>query len=228
MVFSRKAIFRFLIITAGTLGVLHLVIVHLMLWSSSPYLIKLQRLFHLNFEIGFGSFFSGLILLLAAFVLWQVAGKATADKGRWQLLSIIFLFLSLDETLAFHEELVHPFRLIFGELPFLYHAWVIAALPVLVFIGFIFLPFLFRLPAGIRNRFIIAGAMYVGGAVGLETLSGLYAFNQGVDGDYQLDLLIFAEEMLEMFGVILFIDAVIRFAIMHHLPLTTEISEQTT
>ena len=69
-----------------------------------------------------------------------------------------------------------------------------------------FFPFLWSLPAGTRNAFIVAGCIYVGGAVGVEIIG------EPMDEDamtYNLTTVV--EEGMEMGGVILFLAALLRY-----------------
>ena len=225
MTVRRKSLTVLLSLIAAIIGGAHLILIHFLLFQPSGLVLKLRRLFHLNYELGFGSYFSTGLLLFSSVILWQISSVVKKDVKLWRFLAIIFLFLSVDESLAFHEELVNPLRDYFGEMPLLYHAWTIAAIPVLVILGFFFLPFLLRLPRLIAVRFLLAAFLFVGGAVGIETLAGFYEFSTQTETDYVLDLMVFMEEILEMSGVILFIDTLIRYSTLEQLSLKIEISE---
>ena len=60
-------------------------------------------------ELNLPTLFSGLLLLMAAMLLQRLSnapGKESA--GDWTLLSRIFVFLALDESLQIHEILILP------------------------------------------------------------------------------------------------------------------------
>ncbi|HVR32602.1 MAG TPA: hypothetical protein VMS74_07825 [Acidimicrobiia bacterium] len=61
------------------------------------------------------------------------------------------------------------------------------------------------LSPGIRRLLIASGIIYVGGAVGLETLSGIFFGTDLVYGT-----IAHGEEFLEMLGVVVFIEAMLR------------------
>jgi hypothetical protein len=66
------------------------------------------------------------------------------------------------------------------------------------------------LPKSTRREFLTAGALFVGGAVGLELLAGRYSEIHGVD-NFIYSLHVTLEEGLEMLGVWVFIRALVRY-----------------
>ena len=120
--------------------------------------------------------------------------------------------MATDEGWSLHERLIGPVRglLGHGDLGIFYFAWIIPAMAGVVLLGLLFLGFLSRLPSSTRWSFIIAGSLYLGGAIGVEMLGGRQAEIHGFENlTYQL----FAhlEESLEMAGIILFIHALLRY-----------------
>jgi len=179
---------------------------------SSTVLHKLVKLFDLDLEINVPSFFSVLLLSTAAFLL-AVITAISRKQGRrrlleWTILSAGFLFLAFDEMASVHERLIEPMREILGvkTLGPLYYAWIVPAIALVVFLGIGFIKFLIELPAKTRWSFIIAGSMFVGGAVGIEALEGIYD-----QGNLIYNALVTIEESLEMGGIILFIWALLGY-----------------
>ena len=155
--------------------------------------------FDLDEEESIGTWFSALILFAAGQLALLQARYVRRDSqgwhGWWLLLAIGFHLLSLDEVAAFHEfvntvvEDTH---------------WTTFGAVIVVVVGAAYLPFLWSLPARTRWLFIVSGAIYVGGAVGVEWATIWYEDND------QLDTLAYnlwnaVEEFMEMAGVILFI-----------------------
>ena len=68
--------------------------------------------------------------------------------------------------------------------------------------------FLWHLPRRWKGWFAAAGAIYVGGAVGVELLGGLYASQYDV-ATFAYALITTVEEGLEMLGVVLFLYAIL-------------------
>jgi hypothetical protein len=122
-----------------------------------------------------------------------------------------FLYLAYDETFAVHERLIPVFRLLLGDrtLGMFYFAWIIPGIAIVFVLGAIFFNFLLRLPTKVRRRFLMAGALYIGGAIGFEMIGGRYREAHGYDLAYAMITTI--EERLEMGGVIVFIWALLRY-----------------
>jgi hypothetical protein len=163
--------------------------------------------------------FSVLLLAGAGALLWRIGRhpEPKAFRMYWHGLSLAFFVLALDEGLRIHERASRPIgrwleahgiidnpilRGLFTQ------SWVVAGFAVVVLIGIIYLPFLRHLAAGDRLRFIVAGSVYVGGALGMEMASG-YHFAQVVQHDATYKLLVVIEEGMEMFGTTLFIRALL-------------------
>jgi hypothetical protein len=91
------------------------------------------------------------------------------------------------------------------------------------------IPFLFRLPARFRLLFIVSGAVYVGGGIGVEIVSQLYADASG-KWDPIYAALATLEETLEMLGVALLIYALLQrlatFSMSVPRPRTAETDQQ--
>ena len=66
------------------------------------------------------------------------------------------------------------------------------------------------LPVRIRILFIIAGSIYVMGAMGLELVGGYHADTYGVRNTTYV-VLVSIEEILEMIGVVIFIYALMSY-----------------
>jgi hypothetical protein len=89
-------------------------------------------------------------------------------------------------------------------------AWVVVGIPLVAILGLLFLPFLRSLPGLLRRRFVIAGAVFLSGAIAIEMLSANWSATVGTVVGYKL--IAGAEEAFEMAGIIIFI-----WAALHHL-----------
>ena len=170
-------------------------------------------LFDLDRERNIAAFF-GAVLLLSCSVLLALITIGYRQKGQphyyWAGLSIIFLFLSLDEAAAIHENLISPVRNALNTSGFLYFAWVIPyALLFLVFVGF-YARFVWGLPSKTRLLFIIGGGIFVTGAIGFELISGYFVDVWGIESTAYAMLTMF-EELLEMCGITVFIYALLDY-----------------
>jgi hypothetical protein len=123
------------------------------------------------------------------------------------------LLLAVDEAGEIHERssfLIWRFVKTDGAL---HDAWVIPYAAIICVLAVYFLPLIRRLPAGTRNRFILAGAVYVGSAFGMELWEGYYESYHGSWLDARYAILVGVEETGEMLGIVMFIDALLRHLI---------------
>nr|PZN55630.1 MAG: hypothetical protein DIU68_07970 [Chloroflexota bacterium] len=163
-------------------------------------------------------FQSGLLLLSSALLALIAAGyrrDGAPGVRHWNGLAAIFLFMSLDEGVGLHEQLIVPMRAVLTKLSldasgFLYFAWVIPAVFALALLLMIYLPFLRRLPQGTARWFIACALLYVGGAVGMELPGGYVTSNFGSDNALK-HVLETVEELMEMLAIVGFV-----YALMEH------------
>ena len=177
-------------------------------------LSKFHKLFYMELEGNVPAYFSSIILLLSSCLLFIIATKMKAVgnvfNNHWKFLSFIFFYMSIDESSTIHEKFIKPLRDMFDLSGIFYFSWVIVGIVIVIIIGIIYFRFLFKLPNKTRNQFIIAASLYVGGAIGLELLGGYYSELYGEHTIYY-SLIITIEESLEMFGIVVFINALLNF-----------------
>ncbi|MEP4767720.1 MAG: hypothetical protein ABJY83_07415 [Roseibium sp.] len=166
------------------------------------------RHFALDAERNLGAWYSSLLLMLSAFLLYFCGGLSRARRLRgsynWYLLAVIFVFLSVDETVGFHETLIDPLRSAFDAKGIFHFAWVIPGMLAVFVAGLYFIPFLLRLPRRLALGMFVAGLVYVGGALGLELVGGLIASDHGMQATNYIMVAI-VEESLEMIGLTIFL-----------------------
>jgi hypothetical protein len=172
-------------------------------------------LFDLNTEKNVPTWFSSALLLSCAFVLWRIADKATQAHepvaGRWRLLSLGFIYLSMDETAMLHEHMGNFFRAHFPTGGWLYYSWVFfMGLPVALFLAVYFFNFLKRLPRRTMILFILAGSVFLSGALGLEVVGGWLDYN-GARDSAGYGICSFIEEVLELSGMLIFLGGALSF-----------------
>lgn len=161
----------------------------------------------LDGEVNLPTFYSSFLLLASALLLGIIAwtkGRQTPHYWSWVSLSAIFVYLAVDEATKLHELLIVPLRdnLQLGGIWF--YAWVIVAIPLLILLAILFLPFIIQLPRKTKVSFLLAALLYVGGALGLEMVSGAIVSQLG-NRNIIFMVLTTIEETLEMTGVIVFI-----------------------
>ncbi len=166
-------------------------------------------LFSLSEEANLPTWYSSSLLLACAAALALLARAARQNASRhhrrWGILSLALLFVSADEVMGLHERSNTLFSL-GGALSF---GWVILGGVASAIMLLVCLPILIDLPRPMRRRFIVAGLIYVGGALGMELPLGYWSAQVG-SGDLTYALLDFVEESLEILGASFFLDTLLQ------------------
>lgn len=214
---ARRRTFILLLggITAA-LTAIHLVLQAVRFIEGNDYMFGLTPLFDLDAEGNIPTLFSTILLLTCAGLLAYVATHARqrndSDAPRWMVLAAGFLFMAIDEFAKVHELLDKPMQSLMGDAAggALSYTWVVPYSIIVLALGAYFLKFLWRLPAATRWRFMLAGTIYVGAALGIEFLEGAQASAAG-EGSIGYATLTTIQEILEMSAAILFLDALLRY-----------------
>lgn len=209
-------------------GVLVIIAIFLIILSVAGQIIKfncnvtgfflsgLIENFFLGAEANIPTYFISFLNLVSASLLLMIAVIEKKRKQpyvfHWTVLSLIFLYISIDEIVEIHEELTDPIANILNlNAPGIFtFAWVIPAIFLLLLMGLFFLRFLCRLDSRTKTYFLIAAILFVGGAIGLEMLGGSYYDIHGSD-NLTYRMMQNVEESLEMAGLIIFIWALMRY-----------------
>lgn len=197
----------------GTLLVAHLAVSAVRLHLPDvPGRDPLVRFLDVDAEMSGPTWFSVVLLAATAQALWLLADRsARGPSRRWvrheRFLSLVFVYLSVDELTALHEQTIAPLRSALDLGGVLTFAWVVLFAPVALLVGLVMLGWLRSLPPAAGRLVVLSGVVYVGGAVGMELVgSALYA-----RGDLQTmtyALTVAGEEGLEMLGVLLLLSVV--------------------
>jgi hypothetical protein len=168
----------------------------------------LVPLFDLNRERNVPTLYSSLTIIICAFLLLMISlehKKMGSSYFPWFFLSLIFLFLSIDETAMLHEKIIDPTREFFNNPSgIFYWAWVIPyGIGVMILVLF-YARFLIRLPKKVRYLFVLSGIIFVSGAIGLELFGSRHYEIYGIN-NLTFGLLAACEEFLEMLGIATFI-----------------------
>ncbi|MBE9198982.1 MULTISPECIES: hypothetical protein [unclassified Nodularia (in: cyanobacteria)] len=171
------------------------------------------ELFSLDEELNIPAWYSSFTLLFCSGLLAVITSIKKTDKYfiYWKNLSLLFLIFSLDEAFSLHEILIIPaLREQFNFSPIFFHTWVIFGIPAVIFFLYKYFKFFLDLPKKTQYLFLLAAIFYVGGALGMEMVSGLLRESFG-----RLALIttigIVIEELLEMLGVLTFIYALLTY-----------------
>ncbi len=214
LVVSPKRVTQILTFIVLFLTLENLAALFLFDYLSYPWLMSVQKVFDVTFERNIPTWYASSTLLLSAFILAIIAFAKKKEGARfvlhWTAMSFIFLYLSFDEAFEVHEGWIIPLRTYFGAGGFFHFAWVIPAIAFVLIFVLAYLRFLIDLPVSTRRLFLIAGALFVGGALGLEMFQGYYLLNYGM---YNTPFLIITtvEEFLEMLGIVVFIHALMSY-----------------
>jgi hypothetical protein len=177
----------------------------------------------LDRENNIPTWFSSALLAAAAILLFFIARARSALRDGlapyWLGLALVFLYLSVDETASLHEATIHPIQRALNTSGALYSAWVIPAMVILPIFVAVYLRFLWALPRRTAILFVLAGSVYVGGALALEMLSWhhRYPLHAPNPTDWEASktftyaVINHAEELMEMTGIIIFVYALLSY-----------------
>ncbi|HXH22166.1 MAG TPA: hypothetical protein VNN10_09055 [Dehalococcoidia bacterium] len=124
-------------------------------------------------------------------LLFLAVGARTRQLKRgsalpWAFLGLVMFYLSIDDTVTIHEllggdeSIGHDLNEVLG-LTFINFDWVVpAAIAVLVLLPF-YIPFGLRLPLGTLALFALAGLIFIGSQMGIETYSGNWLRSNNID-----------------------------------------------
>jgi hypothetical protein len=186
------------------------------------------RSFDLNQEGNLATWFSVALLFVNALVFAVIAGVWRGQRGgrAWAGLALLFLAMSVEEGAALHEMTVLPLRNLLNAGGLLYYTWVLPGIVFVLCVAAAYLPFLARLPARTRNLLVLAGAVYVTGAIGVEMLGGRHAALHGV-ANFGYALLAHLEESLEIAGLVVLLYTLLDYVGRYEGPITLRIAPAT-
>jgi len=175
--------------------------------------------FVLDSELTFPAWYSSVAILACSALLALIALAKRRTQSlfarHWTGLAVILLLMSIDEMIAVHEMLIGPLRRFFGASGILHYTWVVPAFFFVCIFALTYVRFVFvHLDARTRRRFIAAGLIYVGAALGMELVEG--PIDQRFGAKSLLGVAaVSVEETSEMLGIVLFFVALLRYAAEH-------------
>jgi hypothetical protein len=180
---------------------------------------SIANLLNVNGEQNLPTFYSSLVLLVAALLCGLIArshSQSATYVRHWAALSVGLVLVSFDEFASIHEQAGEMLRKQLGITggP-LFFAWVIPGAALVALFGIALLRFLRNLPRPTRRRLLAAGVLFLSGAIGLELVGGAYA---AVHGQHNMSFVLIAtvEETLEMVGA-----AVLLYALLAYIPVVS-------
>ena len=163
------------------------------------------RVIHLDSEVSVGTWFAQVLWLAAAVLLGTIAGAGRRAGDRWWRhwvgLSVVAVYLSVDEGAAVHEQATPVVRRLTGLSGGIFGpTWIVAAAVVGLVLLLVYARFIVALPPRTRNLLALGAAVVVAGSAGAEIVNVLYAGGRGTHSvGYQV--LAGLEESLETLGV---------------------------
>ena len=171
-------------------------------WDELPWLLR--QVFDVDEEDSLPTWYSATALLLASVLLLLISRRKRIDQNPWVRywygLTLAFAALSMDEVAGLHETLNSLIDF----------SWAIPGGIFAALFGLAYLRFLLHLPSRTRWLFIIAGCMFVTGAVVVEMSTDWYD-DEDLLNTLPYNLWNALEEGLEMGGVVLFIYALLGY-----------------
>ncbi|MDO4791067.1 MAG: hypothetical protein Q3999_01120 [Buchananella hordeovulneris] len=177
--------------------------------SSSPWW-DAWNTFNVGSEYNVSSWWAASQWVILAMSAAFVAFVSSRFRGMWLLIAVVALYGSADEATEIHEEFwsygdaITPYL----AYDFFSYRWAVFGTVLVILVPLLLAPLLFRLPRDVLWRLVAAGAIFVGGAVGVETLSGHLDPILGPMTSKMLAI-IHVEEYLELLGVIAAVWAVL-------------------
>ncbi|MFT5367108.1 MAG: hypothetical protein ACI8V2_002066 [Candidatus Latescibacterota bacterium] len=171
-------------------------------WQKLPWLVR--QIWDVDEEDTIPTWYSASALLLTSLLLCLIGKRKQADQDPWVRywygLALGFAFLSMDEIAGLHETVNGLVE----------YSWAIIGGIIVAIVGLLYLRFLWHLPASTRWLFVASGAIFVGGAVGVEMSTDWYE-DADLLNTLAYNLWTAVEEGMEMGGIVLFIHALLKY-----------------
>jgi hypothetical protein len=182
--------------------------------SKEHKLARLMSHFDVTTESSIPTWYSSSALLVACVVLALIARAKYLEHNRWfahwLVLCLLFLGLSIDEIAMGHEMVNTAMTWVVEGHGLFFNPWVIPASIFVGVVGLSYLPFLLHVERRTAVLFLLAGALYVGGALGIDGLGGDLAEHFGSQS-IQVNTSECIEELFELLGQLLFIYALLDY-----------------
>lgn len=214
---SPRSVVRLLSFAAGGIVAAHIAFLTLRFGFGHDVVFGFARFFNLDSERNIPTYFSALLLGFGGALLGLCgthhALRRDPAARRWIVLAWIFVFLSLDEVISIHEHLGRMLRDAMNLSQWVHFVWPFPAIVLVALLYLAYRPWFAALDRATRRRIVIAAAVYLTGAVGMELVSGVYWAGTG---HYTVDLVYASittlEETLELLGMLLFVRVLLDYA----------------
>ncbi len=195
-------------------------------WESSPDFsdpYNLKWLFMVGQEGSFATWLTATMLLFCFLLLaiMTLAKRVERDiyARHWGGLAVLFMLLSLHETLSVQQRVVDYIARQSG----IVYAWYVWSIPFIIFLVVFLLlyrNFLSNLPSQARRWFIVSGTVYIAGLLVGKLIRSYYSDFHHLTGqiDMTREVIRAFEEGMEIIGVALFIYALMAYMGAHMKP----------
>jgi hypothetical protein len=177
-----------------------------------PYFLGLVPMLDLDAEANIPSFFQTQAFIACAlallFVAWQERATLSPYALQWLVLSLAFFYLGCDEAAMLHDRMGPVAMQAIGAQPN-HIDWVLPMGIIASLFALYMMPFLLGIERTTAIAFALAGAVFVGGAVGAEMIGKVTSERYGYES-YGYVLAVALEEGMEMLGVAMFLRAILR------------------
>ncbi len=199
-------------------------------WRKETLLDRVLAPLNISADSSIPTWYSSLALLLCSILLATIAATKKQQGERyalhWGLLSAIFLILSIDEVARIHETLGGVSASLatsvgFTPSGFIYYFWVVPGAVFVLVVLLVYVRFLLHLPKGTLLLFLVAGGVFVVGALGVEMLGSRLEYdviqsrgkfmNAPVNTQVMYVVAVAIEELLEMLGIVIFVYALLSY-----------------
>lgn len=173
---------------------------------------SLVRLLSLDLELNIPTWYNSFLLSLCSAFSAAMACMLRSrirDRGRWLLMSVFFLGLSIDESASIHEMAIWPMQELFNTSGYLKYGWVVPGAILVVAVALYYLRFIFALPDTARFRLMAGAATFATGALVVEAITAKIDGQWGTGLAYELAVVV--EETLEMLGLVIIISGLLAY-----------------
>lgn len=219
LTFNRRKIILTLAVFAFILVLIHSIVLAIYFYVGNPDEFDFVRLIDLDYEGNIPTLFSSLLFLtngVLLYCLYQATKQAEMPgAGYWLGLALVFTFLGFDEGSRLHEEIGDLFENVVLSEGYLYFPWVIPYSIAFIVAVAIYFRFYLTLERELQVRLFVCAAVFLSGALGVEIISAREADIAGTSS-LSYSVLYTIEESLEMAGLILLVDTLLRQFGKHH------------
>ena len=211
MMLKHSTIVTFLLYIAAILVAIHTGILIIYYQINNPEIFDFVRMFDLDMERNIPTLFSSLLLALGSllFYLLSLIDNDKKEKNYWRGLSLVFIFLSFDESAKIHEQIgdyVEKYVHLDG---YFYYPWVLVYGFGIILLAMIYMKFFWSMPRKVFWSFMAAATLYLTGAIVFDMIGGNEASQHGTT-TILYSIYYTIEESLEMLGSIYLISILLK------------------